>query len=210
MATSVTAARIQVIMSDRLPFRAREYALSKIMNLARRAPQAITAVRVMLSRTFEGVVVEVSLEAAGRPVRVQVAAANAHEGVDLAQDRLRRKLGRLGRVQATGVEQAILDMDLMDYDFMLFTDSLSGVDSVVYRDGSSGYRISRLDGNPAPTNACVPVLVDPHGAPSLTLQEAADALDATGAEFVFFANAGSGRGNVLYRRRDGHYALVTP
>ena len=98
----------------------------------------------------------------------------------------------------------------MDYDFRLFTDALSGVDSVVYRDGPGGYRISRLDGNPAPTNASVPVLVDPHRAPRLTLQEAADALNAKGSAFVFFTNPDSGRGNVLYRRHDGHYAVVTP
>lgn len=197
-------------MSGRLPFRAREYALHKIMSLVRRAPQAITAVRLMLSRTLEGVEVEVRLDAAGRPVRVQVAARTAREGVDLAQDRLHHKLRRLGRGQASGAEQAILDMDLMDHDFRLFTDALSGVDSVVYRDGFSGYRVSRLDGNPAPTNASVPVLVDPGKAPCLTLQEAADALNAKGSVFVFFANPDSGRGNVLYRRQDGHYALVSP
>jgi len=210
MATAVAADHFEVIMRGRLPFRARDYALNKIMSLVRRAPQAITAVRVMLSRTFDGVVVEVRLEASGRRVRVQVAAPTAHEGVDLAQDRLRGKLRRLGAGQASGADQAILDMDLMDYDFRLFVDALSGVDSVVYRDGFSGYRISRLDGNAAPTNASVPVLVDPCKAPCLTLQEAADALNARGTAFVFFANPDTGRGNVLYRRQDGHYALVTP
>ncbi|HZM83273.1 MAG TPA: sigma 54 modulation/S30EA ribosomal C-terminal domain-containing protein [Candidatus Limnocylindrales bacterium] len=210
MTATVAAGRLEVIMRGRLPFRAREYALSKIMELVRHAPQAITAARVMLSRTFEGVVVEARLEAAGRLVRVQVAAQTVREGVDVAQDRLRRKLRRLGRHRGSGAEQAILDMDLMDYDFRLFVDALSGVDSVIYRDGFSGYRISRLDGNAAPTNASVPVPVDPGKAPRLTLQEAADALNAGSSAFLFFANADTGRGNVLYRRQDGHYALVTP
>lgn len=188
----------------------KEYAVQRIMSLARCSPQAVTAVRVTFSEILEGVVVEVRLEAGGGPVRVEVFAQTVREGIDAALDRLRRKLSRLGRRRAAGADQAIFDLDLMDYDFCLFTDALSGVDSVVYRDGCSGYRISRLDGNPAPTNTSVPVLVDPCKAPCLTLQEAADALNAKGSAFLFFANPDSGRGNVLYRRHDGHYALVTP
>jgi hypothetical protein len=210
MTAAFAADHLRVITRGRLPFRAKEYALGKIMAVVRRAPQAITAAKVRLSRTAEGVLVEVSLDADGHPVRVQVAAASAHEGVDLARERLCRKLCGLGGGRVAGADQAILDMDLMDYDFRLFVDSLSGVDSVVYRDGLSRYRISRLDGNPAPANTSVPVLVDPFRAPRLTLQEAADALNAAGSAFLFFANPDSGRGNVLYRRQDGHYALVTP
>lgn len=106
-------------------------------------------------------------------------------------------------------DQAILDMELMDHDFQLFTDALSGVDSVVYRDGRGGYQLSRLDGNASPTNASVRILIDPWEAPRLTLQEAADALDATGSAFLFFANYDSGRGNVLYDCHDGRYGLIT-
>lgn len=223
--------RVEVMMRGPLPFRAKEYALGKIVKLARLAPQVISAVRVKISRTHhrqagECVIVEVNLEADGRPVRVQVAAGTAREGVDLAQDRLRRKLSQLGRQPARGgpgqrprrsstqprtpVDQAISDLELMDYDFQLFTDALSGVDSVIYRDGSGGYRISRIDGNAAPTTASVRVMVDPWKAPRLSLQEAADTLDATGSAFLFFADQASGRGNVLYRRHDGHYGLLTP
>lgn len=181
------------------------------MSLARRSPRVVTAAHMMLSETVDGVVVEVRLETCGRPVRVEVAALTVREGIDLALDRLRRKLSLLGPGKPpAGADQAILDLDLMDYDFRLFTDALSGVDSVIYRDGCDGYRMSRLDGNPAPTNASVPVLVDPDRAPCLTLQEAADALNAKGSAFVFFTNPDSGRGNVLYRRHDGHYAVVTP
>ena len=35
-------------------------------------------------------------------------------------------------------------------------------------------------------------------------------LDAGDASFVFFADSATGRGNVLYRRHDGHYGLITP
>ena len=35
-------------------------------------------------------------------------------------------------------------------------------------------------------------------------------LDAEGEDFLFFVNAESRRGNVVYRRYDGHYGLLTP
>jgi ribosome-associated translation inhibitor RaiA len=239
---------IEVILRGRLPLRAKEYAISKIGHLAHLAPWAVGPVRVKITRTHhralgDHVMVEVNLEARGRPVRVQVAAASSHEGIDLAQDRLRRKLSQLGRHPArhTGRErshrpgyanrpvdqrevvrhkafvpavattdEAVFDLEMMDYDFQLYTDALSGVDSVVYRDGFEGYRISRLDGNAAPTGSAARVLVDPWPAPRMTPAAASGALDATDAPFVFFADPGTGRGNVLYRRHDGHYGLITP
>ena len=33
---------------------------------------------------------------------------------------------------------------------------------------------------------------------------------STGQDSVFFVNAETGRGNVIYRRYDGHYGLITP
>ncbi|MEU8511076.1 sigma 54 modulation/S30EA ribosomal C-terminal domain-containing protein [Kitasatospora sp. NPDC048722] len=53
------------------------------------------------------------------------------------------------------------------------------------------------------------VVVDLDGRPvraqvaAATMQEAVDL-------FVFFTDAATGRGNVLYHRYDGHYGLVTP
>ena len=35
-------------------------------------------------------------------------------------------------------------------------------------------------------------------------------LDASAEPHIFFANATTGRGNVLYRRYDGHYGLIVP
>lgn len=218
MTSGYPGTAVEVTMRGRLPFRAKEYAITKLTHLVKLAPLAIGAIRVKISRTSyrftdDYVVVEVSLDADGRPVRVQVVAGNARTGIDLAQERLRRKLNQLGRrtarlPAASAVDEAIFDMYLLDYDFQLFIDALSGVDSVVYRDGGTGYRITRLDGNAAPTNASSPVLIDPWKAPGLTLQEASDALDAADSAFLFYADSRSGRGNVLYRRHDGHYGLI--
>jgi len=39
---------------------------------------------------------------------------------------------------------------------------------------------------------------------------AAARLEAAGQPFLFFINAGTGRGNLIYHRYDGHYALIEP
>jgi hypothetical protein len=47
-------------------------------------------------------------------------------------------------------------------------------------------------------------------APRLLVTEAATGLEATGQPFLFFVNAGTGRGNLIYHRYDGHYGLIAP
>lgn len=95
-------------------------------------------------------------------------------------------------LSAMAPEQAILEMTLLDLDFLLFADSESGTDAVVYR---------RSDGRPG--------RLDP---PSATMQvaDAVGMLDLSGERFVFFVDPTSGRGSIVYRRYDGHYGLVTP
>jgi hypothetical protein len=87
-------------------------------------------------------------------------------------------------------KDAALDMELMAYDFHLFTNLDTGKDAV----------IARRDGEV--------VLLEE--APELTLEQASERLDVTGDPFVFFVDAASNRGTVLYRRYDGHYGLITP
>jgi len=90
-------------------------------------------------------------------------------------------------------DEAMFDLEMMDYDFLLYTDAVSGTDSVVSRGGSKGYQVTALA-----------------QAAALTLVAAKEVLDLTDAPFVFFADVQTGRGNVLYRRHDGHYGLITP
>ncbi|MFD0273657.1 HPF/RaiA family ribosome-associated protein [Kitasatospora sp. NPDC127111] len=103
---------------------------------------------------------------------------------------------------------AVLDLEALDYDFHLFTDAASGFDSVVYRDERTGaHRIASAGvlADPVPG-----LTVSTAAVPELTVADAAGRLDLTGLPFVFFTDAASGRGNVLYRRYDGHYGLITP
>lgn len=42
----------------------------------------------------------------------------------------------------------------------------------------------------------------------LTVGDAIARLEALGREFLFFLDAGTGRGSVVYHRYDGHYGLI--
>ncbi len=107
--------------------------------------------------------------------------------------------------------EAAWEMDHMDYDFHLFTEDETGGDAVVYRGGSTGYRLARLASGPTWLGLSdVPMTISPHPAARLTVAEARDRLEVAGLPFVFFAEASTGRGCVLYHRYDGHYGLITP
>jgi hypothetical protein len=85
------------------------------------------------------------------------------------------------------------------------------VDTVIYRAGPTGYRLAQLTPDPAWQPATeVPVTVSTQPAPWLDLPEAIERLGLTGLPFLFFADATTARGCVLYLRYDGHYGLITP
>jgi ribosome-associated translation inhibitor RaiA len=89
-------------------------------------------------------------------------------------------------------EAAILEMALLDHDFLLFTDADSGGEACVYRRSDGG--IGRLDRRES----------------AMAVNDAAAMLELSGERFVFFVDRATGRGTILYRRYDGHYGLVTP
>ncbi|RBO82423.1 sigma 54 modulation/S30EA ribosomal C-terminal domain-containing protein [Nocardia puris] len=108
-------------------------------------------------------------------------------------------------------DEAALDMALLDYDFHLFTESGSGVDSVLYRPGSTGFRLTQLDPRPEQVSAArEAVSISAASAPELGIDAAVDCLELTGWPFVFYWDPQRGRGHVLYHRYDGHYGLLTP
>lgn len=108
-------------------------------------------------------------------------------------------------------DEAAFEMDVMDYDFHLFTDLGSGEDSVIYRAGPTGLRLAQVRPRPDLLGPlAIQLTVSPIPAPCLRAADAKLRLDATGDPFVFFSDAATGRGNVLYLRSDGHYGLITP
>jgi ribosome-associated translation inhibitor RaiA len=108
-------------------------------------------------------------------------------------------------------DEAAFDMDAMDYDFHLFTDADTGRDSVIYRGGPTGYRMACTAAVPEPARpAAVSLTVSSAPAPCLAISDAIERLELTGQPFVFFIDADTDRGTILYHRYDGHYGLITP
>ncbi|HEX6248221.1 MAG TPA: sigma 54 modulation/S30EA ribosomal C-terminal domain-containing protein [Nocardioidaceae bacterium] len=103
-------------------------------------------------------------------------------------------------------DEAAYEMGLLGHDFYLFTDSRTGKDAVVYRDGDGRFAIrgeAVVEGESAP-------LVEMVGtAPTLSESEAKARLELAGEPFVFYLDSETGRGHVLYLRYDGHYGLIT-
>ena len=109
------------------------------------------------------------------------------------------------------VDEAAFDMEMADYDFFLFTDATTGVDCLLDRGGPGSYRVTGTrTARHEPTGCSVPVAVCPDRPSRLTATAAARRLSLTGAAYLFFIDRGTGRGNVVYHRYDGHYGLITP
>jgi ribosome-associated translation inhibitor RaiA len=110
------------------------------------------------------------------------------------------------------IDEAAWDMDLLDYDFYLFTESGTGQDSVLYRAGATGYRLAQLTlqrtGDFAPHR--LPLTISTQPAPALTIEGAVERLNLLDLPFLFFLDAMQHRGAVLYHRYDRHYGLILP
>jgi hypothetical protein len=124
---------------------------------------------------------------------------------------IRHKSFALARESAV---DAVAEMEAMGYDFHLFVDAETGQDSVVEQVEPTGYRLTRAGVATPSTPATTPLpdafTISRHPAPRLNESEAADRLELTGSPFVFFVDTETGHGNVLYRRYDGNYGLITP
>ncbi|MGN6610651.1 MAG: ribosome hibernation-promoting factor, HPF/YfiA family [Angustibacter sp.] len=179
---------------------------------------------------------EATLDVDGMPVRAHVAADRLHEAVDLLEARLRRQLVQLQdrtrtrhrwtrvvdehewrhgaeptsrgeffprpvderevvrhKAFALGrqtLDEAAFDMELLGHEFYLFVDAASGDEAVVHRVAPGQY-----------------VRIGPPAV--LTEAQAKERLDVGGEPFVFFRESAGRPAQVLYRRYDGHYGLIT-
>ncbi len=107
------------------------------------------------------------------------------------------------------MEEAALDLELLDFDFYLFVEAQTGQDALVWRGPDGALCLAMTGGRPADTTGCAVAVQPAPAPPRLTLGEATGRLDLTGEPFVFFVDAVTGRGGVAYRRYDGHYGLIT-
>ncbi len=103
--------------------------------------------------------------------------------------------------------EAALDLDLLDQDWVLFTELTTGADAVLaIADG--GYHLTVAAEDPDVSDLDGPVDVR-RDVPRMDLSTALRLLDEADLRLVFFIEADSGRGMVAYRRYDGHYGTVT-
>jgi hypothetical protein len=107
-------------------------------------------------------------------------------------------------------DEAAAEAELLDYDFHLFREKSTGEDSVIYRT-PDGYRLALAQCRTGQLGRVDPSIAVSHvPAARLTLTEAEDRLEAFPQPFLFFVNSQTGRGNLIYRRYDGHYGLIEP
>lgn len=110
---------------------------------------------------------------------------------------------------AESIEEAALDLELLDHEWHLFTEPETHEDAVLSREGDH-YRL-QVAGGTMPAIEDLALAVQPGGTvPTLGLADARTLLALDDDPFVFFVDADTGRGAVLYRRLDGHDGLVVP
>ena len=121
---------------------------------------------------------------------------------------IRRKSFTLG---TRTVDEAAQEMELLDYDFHLFTEKGTKQASVLYRTEPARYRLAQVKPLPAEVAPYeLPLTISPQPAPRLTLERAKERLSLLGLPFLFFVDVDQGRAAVLYHRYDGHYGLICP
>jgi ribosomal subunit interface protein len=107
-------------------------------------------------------------------------------------------------------DEAAFDLEVLGHDFYLFTELDTGVDCVVTHTDGVGTEVLPGDDAVAAALTGVPGLHVGPIAPVLGLDEAVERLDVGHEPFVFFVDPDTARGQVVYRRFDGHYGLITP
>lgn len=107
--------------------------------------------------------------------------------------------------------QAVEEMLDLDHDFYLFRDAGSGADAVVYRrdDGRIGL-LGDLGGEEGELEREGLMWERSWHSEPITLEAAISEMDAVSHRFMFFIDAQTGRGNVIYIRYDGNYGLIEP
>lgn len=121
---------------------------------------------------------------------------------------VRRKTFALGPI---GPLQAVSELLELDHDFYLFLDAETGADAVAYHrdDGRIGLIYPHEARPRTPAGEGLVWETTRLSAP-ITLEAAVAEMNAVAHRFMFFINAETARGNVIYLRYDGNYGLIEP
>ncbi len=114
-------------------------------------------------------------------------------------------------LHAMAPDEAAFDMELLHHDFYLFTNANTGQDNLIASNGDNKYALYQLDVGDEQLEQCsVPIALSEATAPHASVDDALGILDGSNDKYLFFFNTDYKRGNVVYRRYDGHYGLITP
>jgi ribosome-associated translation inhibitor RaiA len=119
------------------------------------------------------------------------------------RDVIRRKTFALEPMSAA---EAAADMAALDHEFFLYRDSDTETDAVLYRRDDGRLAVIEPAGTPPPADG--PVREVSRYSEPLDLPTAIAEMDVLNHRFLYFTDAASGRGCVLYLRYDGHYGLI--
>lgn len=109
------------------------------------------------------------------------------------------------------IDEAAWDMATLDYGFYLFVDLETGQDSLLEQTEDGLFVLHQLSPQPKGDSATVTEYkIADKATPELLVSEAITLLNEARELRLFFKNQQSGRANVIYRRYDGHYGLITP
>ncbi len=111
--------------------------------------------------------------------------------------------------EPAGVAEALAHMRELGHEFQLFVEQSTGTDAVVSVSEDGGVVVTLAGDRPPDTTGVDGSIEVRQAAPHLHVDEAIEALDTSGASYVFFVDAVTGRGALLHHRYDGHLGLVT-
>lgn len=107
-------------------------------------------------------------------------------------------------------EEAADDLEILAFEFCLFTNADTGEDNVLYRDGNGDLWLTQPTHKHLPDREPMPMRPSPRRPGTMDLASAVEILDLSDDRFVFFIDQETNRGKVVYRRHDGHYGVVEP
>lgn len=109
-------------------------------------------------------------------------------------------------LHALSPAEAVDEMDRLDYDFHLFVCAETGAACMVTGRADGRIGIASTGALPPARGWLVP---EPAPTPTLDETQAMENLDLTGAPYLFYRDAATGTGTIIYRRYDGHYGVIT-
>jgi hypothetical protein len=102
-------------------------------------------------------------------------------------------------------------MQDLDHDFLLFQDAGTKADAVAYAREDGRLGVIEPAGTELPESPSEAVRYEQSRlSEPITLDAAVAEMNELSHHFLYFVNAESGRGNVIYTRYDGHYGLIEP